>query len=58
VKENIGEEIQKLKQQQGLDMMILGSANLIQSFAKLGLIDEYALLVHPVFLGTRADHHC
>lgn len=52
VKDNALEEVQKLKRQSGKDMMIIGSANLIQSFEKVGLIDEYVLLVHPVFVGS------
>jgi dihydrofolate reductase len=52
VKNNVAEEISKLKEQPGKDLVIYGSANLIQNFTKLGLIDEYQLLVHPVLLGS------
>ena len=52
VKEHVLEEVHQLKQQTGLDMMIIGSASLIQSFAKAGLMDEYVLYVHPVFVGS------
>jgi dihydrofolate reductase len=52
VKNNAAEEISKLKQQPGKDMVIYGSANLVQNFTQLGLIDEYQLLVHPVLLGN------
>jgi dihydrofolate reductase len=41
-----------LKQQQGKDMVIYGSANLVQYFTEQGLIDEYQLLVHPIILGN------
>jgi dihydrofolate reductase len=51
VKEVIPEEIEKLKQEPGLDMVIYGSASLIQTLTNLGLIDEYQILVHPVLLG-------
>ncbi|GLV60496.1 pyrimidine reductase [Dictyobacter sp. S3.2.2.5] len=54
VKEHAVEEVQKLKQLPGRDMMIIGSASLVQSFAKAGLIDEYVLYVHPVFVGSGA----
>ena len=54
VKEHALEEVHRLKQQTGLDMMIIGSASLIQSFAKAGLMDEYVLYVHPVFVGNGA----
>jgi len=33
-------------------MAILGSANLVQSFVNLGLIDEYLLMVVPVIMGV------
>ena len=52
VKNNAAEEVSKLKQQPGKDMVIYGSANLVQNFTDLGLIDEYQLLVHPVVLGN------
>jgi dihydrofolate reductase len=48
VKDNITEKIQNLKHQSGKDMMIWGSASIVQTFTNLGLIDEYRLLVCPV----------
>ena len=51
VKENIAEEILKLKQQPGKDMVIFGSGVIVSEFAKLGLIDLYRLIVNPVILG-------
>ena len=46
------EEIAKLKQQTGQDILIVGSATFIQSLAAAGLIDEYKLLVHPAIVGS------
>ncbi len=48
IKNNIAEEIQKLKQQPGKNMIVAGGANIAQTFAKLELIDEKQLTVHPV----------
>lgn len=45
------EEISKLKQQPGKDMVMLGSISLAQSLMKDRLIDEYQLRVCPVVLG-------
>lgn len=45
-------EIEKLKQEPGKDILIYGSASIVQALANLGLIDEYQLLVHPVILGS------
>ena len=46
------EEIAKLKQQPGQDILIEGSATLVESLAQAGLIDEYTLLVHPAIMGS------
>lgn len=51
IKENITEEVNKLKQQPGKDLVIFGSPGLAKSFMKLGLIDEYKLTLHPIILG-------
>jgi dihydrofolate reductase len=51
IKDNIGEEIQKLKQQPGKNLIVAGGATVAQTFASLGLIDEYLIIVHPVILG-------
>jgi dihydrofolate reductase len=52
IKENVLEEITKLKQQPGLDILIEGSATLVKSLAQAGLIDEYKFLVHPHIMGS------
>lgn len=51
VKDNLAEEINKLKQETDKDLLIIGSGRLTQSLTNLGLIDEYHLMVHPVILG-------
>ena len=51
VKENVAEEIGRLKQQPGKDLALFGSADLASAFIRLGLIDEYRILVTPVVLG-------
>lgn len=52
IKTNIVEEMTKLKQQAGKDMMIFGSPRLTHSFMALDLIDEYRLTVNPILLGA------
>lgn len=52
INENIAEEMGKLKQQTGKDMMIFGSASITHTLAELGLIDEYRLTISPVVLGS------
>jgi dihydrofolate reductase len=48
---NIAEEVLKLKQQPGKDIALFAGADLAATFMKLGLIDEYRLVVNPVLLG-------
>ena len=45
------DEINRLKQEDGKNILIYGSATIVQQLTNLGLIDEYQLLVHPVALG-------
>jgi dihydrofolate reductase len=51
VKDNIVEEIKKIKQLPGKDMTVLGSGSILTQFAEQGLIDEYQIMVDPVVLG-------
>jgi dihydrofolate reductase len=46
------EEIKKMKQEPGKNMLVAGSASIVQQLTNFGLIDEYHLLVHPVILGN------
>jgi hypothetical protein len=49
---NVPEEVARLKQEADGDILIYGSADLVNSLMKHDLIDEYRLLVFPVVLGT------
>jgi len=51
ISKNIVEEIRKLKQEQGNEIQIPGSATLVQSLMKENLIDVFHLLVHPIIIG-------
>jgi len=50
-KEVVPEEIEQLKQEPGRDMLIYGSASIIQTLTNHRLIDEYQVLVHPLIVG-------
>ena len=50
VRENIADEVNKLKSQPGGEMCVAG-AEIASVFSQLGLIDEYQLYIHPVILG-------
>ena len=52
IKDNLVEEFNKIKQQPGKDIWLLGSTALFQEMAKLDLIDEYRINVNPIILGV------
>ena len=52
LKGNIAEEISRLKQLPGQDILIAGSSGLINWLGKTDLIDEYRLMVFPIVLGS------
>ena len=41
-----------MKQEPGRDMVIYGSASIVQTLTNLGLIDRYKWLVFPIVLGV------
>jgi dihydrofolate reductase len=45
-------EVTKLKEQQGGDLLIYGSGDVVDELTRHGLIDEYRLMIHPVVVGT------
>jgi dihydrofolate reductase len=45
------EEVSKLKQQPGQNILIYGSAALLHTLMQHNLIDEYRLMVFPIVLG-------
>lgn len=49
---DIVQEITKLKRRPGKNITVLGSATLVRSLLREGLLDELGLLVHPVIIGT------
>ena len=51
LKGNIAEEITKLKQEQSGDIVVHGSAMLVQTLVESDLVDEFRLMVFPVILG-------
>jgi dihydrofolate reductase len=48
---DLAEELALLKREEGRDILAHGGATFAQSLVRLGLVDEYRLLVHPVALG-------
>jgi len=52
IKGSVAEEVSRLKQQPGEDIVVHGSADLVQSLMQHDLIDEYHLMVLPIVLGS------
>jgi len=50
--DNVAEEISKLKQQPGKDIVISGSGALVRSLLEYGLLDELKLSIHPIVVGS------
>ncbi len=48
---NVEEEVKKLKEADGKDLVIFGSPTLARSLMEMGLIDEFQFTVSPVILG-------
>ena len=51
VKENAAEEVRRMKEEPGRDLVIYGSADLASSLMKVDLIDEFQFFVQPIVLG-------
>ena len=50
--DNVAEEISKLKQQPGKDILVFGSGDLVNTLMQHDLIDEYRLMVFPVVVAS------
>ena len=49
---DLAEEVGKLKQQPGENLLVLGSPTLVRSLLLLGLLDELILNICPIVLGS------
>ncbi len=52
IKGDLAEEVSKLKRELDGDILVAGSATLVQALVERDLVDEYRLMVFPVVLGT------
>ena len=48
----IAEEVDKIKNQKGDDLLVYGGSSFVSSLIKEGLIDQFHLLVNPVAIGS------
>jgi dihydrofolate reductase len=49
---DVAEAVAKLKQEPGQNLLIYGSAQLVEYLRQHSLIDQYRLMVHPLVLGS------
>jgi len=52
IKGNIAEEVFRLKQHPGKDILVAGSCQLVQMLLQHDLIDELRLMIHPIVIGN------
>ena len=52
IRNNIKNEVEKIKKDKGKDIWLFGGAGLTTSLMNLGLVDELSLAVHPILLGS------
>jgi dihydrofolate reductase len=52
IRGNLAQELTRQKEQPGKNIIVNGSATLVRSLLRNGLLDELGLLVHPVVVGT------
>jgi dihydrofolate reductase len=49
---DVAEEVSRLKQEPGKDILIFGSGNLMNTLMRHDLIDEYRLMIFPIIVGS------
>ncbi|HEY4412768.1 MAG TPA: dihydrofolate reductase family protein [Gaiellaceae bacterium] len=49
---DVADAVAKLKEEDGADLLVYGSGDLVDELTRHRLIDEYRLMVHPVIVGT------
>lgn len=50
-KDSFAADIARLKEENGKDILVYGSGELVQTLLELGLVDQLQLLVYPLVLG-------
>jgi dihydrofolate reductase len=49
---DVAKAVAELKEQEGKDLRVIGSGELVQTLMREELVDVYALMIHPLILGT------
>ncbi len=51
VNSGLAEEVRRMKEAQGPNIVIMGSGSIVSHLAREGLIDEYQIVLNPIVLG-------
>lgn len=51
VNKNIESEVEQMKKEDGKDMIVYGSGQLVSALIKANLVDEFHIWIHPVVIG-------
>ena len=51
IRDNLVDEVRTMKDEDGDDMIIMGSGTIVSQLTQAGLIDEYQVVVNPIVLG-------
>jgi dihydrofolate reductase len=49
---DVAKAVAELKEQNGKDIVVLGSGELVQTLIENDLVDEFGLMIHPLVLGS------
>lgn len=52
LKGDVAQAVARLKEEPDMDLVVLGSGELVQTLMQHQLVDQYTLLIHPLVLGT------
>ena len=52
IKGDVAKEVNKLKQEPGKDLRVIGSGKLVQTLMQHDLVDQYDFLIYPIVLGS------
>jgi dihydrofolate reductase len=52
LKGDVGEEVARLKKEDGPELQVHGSSDLIQTLLRAGVIDQFRVMIFPVVLGS------
>jgi dihydrofolate reductase len=52
LKGDVVDAVGEIRAESDMDVVVLGSGELLQSLMRANLVDEYVLLIHPLVLGS------